>query len=320
MIVKHKTWMHAALTLLVLLPFVALPALAQQDGDAKYEVTTKVEKQNDGEQVREERVVIVPRVRVEGAEGLEGADVRFQPNVRVIVSQEEGEDGETVTRSFAWQGEDGEMVELAPGQGGMFFAPGAERGFLGVELTDLTPELRLHFGAPEDAGVLVGRVEPDSPAAAAGIQVGDVITRADGEEVGSALGLTARIGMRKEGDLVALEVVRDRKVETLSATLETRERAQIEVGHLLRRIGEEGEGLDYEFNPQAFEHQMEGVRDYFASPAWNTRVMHMEGMEEGMRERLDRLEKELDKIQQQLDVEVTVEVQGEDDGGGDDAP
>jgi len=318
--VKLKTRMHMTLTILFLLPLVALPALAQQDGDAKYEVAKKTQKQDDGERVREERVVIVPRVHVEGAEGLEGADVHLQPNVRVIVNQEKGEDGETVTHSFAWQGENGEMVELAPGHGEMFFAPGAERGFLGVDLTDLTPELRRHFGAPEEAGVLVGRVEPDSPAAAAGLQVGDVITRADGEEVGSALALTARIGMRKEGDLVALEVVRDGKVETLSATLVTRQRAQIEVGHLLRRIGEDGEALDYEFNPQVFEHQMEGVREYFASPAWNTRVMHMEGMEEGLRERLDRLEKELENIQQQLDVEVTVQVEGEDDGGADDAP
>ena len=42
---------------------------------------------------------------------------------------------------------------------------GASRGYLGAALTDLTPELRGHFGAPEDAGVLVARVEEESPAA-----------------------------------------------------------------------------------------------------------------------------------------------------------
>src|SRR5262245_15606747 len=46
-------------------------------------------------------------------------------------------------------------------------------GFLGVQLIGITPELRQHYGVPKDAGVLVGAVEADSPAAKAGIQVGD---------------------------------------------------------------------------------------------------------------------------------------------------
>src|SRR5580765_8248340 len=42
------------------------------------------------------------------------------------------------------------------------------RSRLGISLVDITPELRSHFGAPKDAGVLVGSVEKDSPAARAG--------------------------------------------------------------------------------------------------------------------------------------------------------
>ena len=51
-------------------------------------------------------------------------------------------------------------------------APRLSGGYLGVELVDLTPELREHFGAPRDVGVMVGRVEPGSPAARAGLEVG----------------------------------------------------------------------------------------------------------------------------------------------------
>ena len=43
----------------------------------------------------------------------------------------------------------------------------------------MTQELRAHYGAPKDAGVLVAGVESESPAAKAGIQVGDIVTRAD---------------------------------------------------------------------------------------------------------------------------------------------
>ena len=37
------------------------------------------------------------------------------------------------------------------------------RGFLGVGLTELTPELRTHFGVPEESGVMVSKVEPGKP-------------------------------------------------------------------------------------------------------------------------------------------------------------
>ena len=50
-------------------------------------------------------------------------------------------------------------------------------GYLGVQLMDITEELREFYGAPRDAGTLVSRVAEDSPAAAAGFEVGDVITR-----------------------------------------------------------------------------------------------------------------------------------------------
>ncbi|MCP4249961.1 MAG: PDZ domain-containing protein, partial [bacterium] len=61
-----------------------------------------------------------------------------------------------------------------------------KRGFLGVALNALSPELQQHFGAPEETGVLVGSVVEESPAQAAGLRVGDVITAIDGERITSA--------------------------------------------------------------------------------------------------------------------------------------
>jgi S1-C subfamily serine protease len=48
-------------------------------------------------------------------------------------------------------------------------------GSLGLCAAELTPDLRRHFGAPAGAGLLVTAVGPDSPAARAGVQVGDVV-------------------------------------------------------------------------------------------------------------------------------------------------
>ncbi len=92
------------------------------------------------------------------------------------------------------------------------------RGFLGVGLKELTPELQTHFGAPEGSGVLVASVSDESPAAAAGIRVGDVITAVDGLAVDSSRDLSREIRHRP-GDSVAIELVRKGEPRQVTATL-----------------------------------------------------------------------------------------------------
>src|SRR4029077_19784150 len=70
------------------------------------------------------------------------------------------------------------IVEDGPADARVAHHP--RRGYLGIQLIEITPELRAHYGVARDAGVLVGGVEPDSPAAKAGIEVGDIITRDGG--------------------------------------------------------------------------------------------------------------------------------------------
>ncbi|HSN25412.1 MAG TPA: PDZ domain-containing protein [Kofleriaceae bacterium] len=60
------------------------------------------------------------------------------------------------------------------------------QGRLGLMLEGLTPQLRSYFGAPNDSGLLVAQVAPNSPAARAGVQVGDVITQVNRQTVQSA--------------------------------------------------------------------------------------------------------------------------------------
>jgi serine protease Do len=89
---------------------------------------------------------------------------------------------------------------------------------LGVELVRTTPELRTHLGAPEDHGVLVGKVLPGSAAEKAGIRVGDVITTVDGSEVSSAGGILEALA-DKSGQGVDIELVRDGKGMKVRADL-----------------------------------------------------------------------------------------------------
>ena len=94
-----------------------------------------------------------------------------------------------------------------------------KRGYMGVNLTELTPELRTHFGAPEEAGVMVSKVEPGSPAEKAGIKAGDVITSINGSRVGSREDLLR--GMRDAAtEDVQIGIVRDRKESSVTAKIE----------------------------------------------------------------------------------------------------
>ena len=120
----------------------------------------------------------------------------------------------------------------------VFQMGGFRRARIGVRLIEITPELRAHYGAPREAGVLVAGVEPDSPAARAGIQVGDVITSAEGERIASARDLSAAVRRKKGGEAVKLEVARDGAMRSLSVTVEERKGREIAMGDLKRRIRE----------------------------------------------------------------------------------
>jgi membrane-associated protease RseP (regulator of RpoE activity) len=102
----------------------------------------------------------------------------------------------------------------------------SRRGYIGVRPIEMTPDLRAHFGAPRDAGVLVGEVEADGPAAKAGLQVGDVVTAVDGEKIDSA-DLSRAIRGKKNGETVKLEVLRDKAKKTLSVAVAERKRTEI---------------------------------------------------------------------------------------------
>jgi Do/DeqQ family serine protease len=90
------------------------------------------------------------------------------------------------------------------------------RGWLGVAIQDLSPELAAGFGVKEDAGVLVAEVMKDSPAGAAGLKPGDVITDFNGGGVKDVTDLQKRVAAVEPGRAAPMTVTRDRKTVTLS--------------------------------------------------------------------------------------------------------
>jgi len=95
-----------------------------------------------------------------------------------------------------------------------------QRGFLGVRLQDIDPDLAEQFNIAENtSGALIAEVTEKSAAAEAGLKSGDVITELNGTPVKDSRHLKLAVGRMAPGDKVALKVLRDGKEKSFNATL-----------------------------------------------------------------------------------------------------
>ena len=93
------------------------------------------------------------------------------------------------------------------------------RGWLGVSLQPLTPDLAPSFGAKDKKGALVSDVVSDSPAAKAGVQPGDVVVDFAGRKIENPGDLARAVGLAAPGTDAKLTVWRDKSEKTLAITL-----------------------------------------------------------------------------------------------------
>ena len=93
------------------------------------------------------------------------------------------------------------------------------RGWLGVEIQPVTPDLADSLGVKPDTGALVAKESGDSPAARAGVKVGDVIASVNGEAVASPRDLARRIAALGPKKVVSLKLSRDGKEKQVEVTL-----------------------------------------------------------------------------------------------------
>ncbi|MEX2353308.1 MAG: PDZ domain-containing protein, partial [Gammaproteobacteria bacterium] len=94
------------------------------------------------------------------------------------------------------------------------------RGWLGVIIQDVTRDLAESFNMDIPHGALVARVLPDSPADRAGLEVGDVITHFNNNEVSTSAELPPLVGSTRTGTRAPVKVIRDGKSRTITVTLD----------------------------------------------------------------------------------------------------
>lgn len=104
------------------------------------------------------------------------------------------------------------------------------RGYLGVVVQPVTAELSQEFGMKEPRGALIADVSPDTPAAEAGLQPGDVVVAFNGTEVRDARHLQLLVAQQRPGAQVELRILREGKEQTVTPTLAEQPRRGLAAG------------------------------------------------------------------------------------------
>ncbi len=191
------------------------------------------------------------------------------------------------------------------------------RRFIGVQLITLTPELRRHFGVPDDRGVMVSKVIEDTPAAAAGIEVGDVLVTADGSPIDTAGDVSKVLSGKDLGDNVQIDLWREGERTALQVGFEEREAKtfNVEAPAMLhpRMFHERGEipsdarGLaDKTITIRALRQEelddaMHALDEYFQSEEWQQRAEQLKSLDlDSVQQRMKALEQRLQDLERQL--------------------
>jgi membrane-associated protease RseP (regulator of RpoE activity) len=188
--------------------------------------------------------------------------------------------------------------------------PLIRRGFLGINLTELTPELRAHFGVPEEEGVMVSKVEDGSPADKAGVKVGDILTSVDGQAIKNSWDVMAKVRRMEDGQQVPLEVWRNGRAQNLTATVVERERSELDLGPMFFK-GKEGEPMVFHMDHDKIQgwkpEDFEKLREKFGegnviriNPGEGGRLL-VSPREAELEKKLKQLEKRIQELEQQLE-------------------
>jgi len=104
------------------------------------------------------------------------------------------------------------------------------RGWLGVSIQELSPELAQQFGVPDAKGVLVSDVLDGSPAKRAGLERGDVVTEFDGKPVETPTHLRNVVAQTPVGKKAAVKFIRDKQTRTVDVTIAEQPKSVAQAG------------------------------------------------------------------------------------------
>ena len=96
------------------------------------------------------------------------------------------------------------------------------RGYLGVQIQEVTSDLAKSFGLKKPRGALVGEAYPDTAAANAGIKAGDIILEFDGKKIEKSTDLPPIVGVSPLDKKLKVKVLRNGKIKIFKVKLKSR--------------------------------------------------------------------------------------------------
>jgi serine protease Do len=117
------------------------------------------------------------------------------------------------------------------------------RGWLGVQIQPITPDLAKEFNLSDKEGALIGDVTEDSPAAKAGLQRGDVIVEFSGKKVTNPVELRNMVAAVAPGQKITMKIMRNSKQLSITAT-----------------VTEAPAGAQQQQSPKSFDNLLNGVQ------------------------------------------------------------
>jgi C-terminal processing protease CtpA/Prc len=166
------------------------------------------------------------------------------------------------------------------------------RMYMGVNLQELNPDLAAYFQVDPNAGVLITSVEPDSPAAKAGLRSGDVITHINGNKVNQSSDVVSQLGDSEEGKQLEVTVLRHGSEQKMIVIPEQRSWGHPEIPAMpeLRQMLRD--------NPK-FEEDMQNLRDEMENLK-NDMQLRKEDLQKMKQEIQEKIREEMDKLRQEL--------------------
>ena len=190
------------------------------------------------------------------------------------------------------------------------------RRYIGVQLITLTPELRRHFGVPDDRGVMVSKVIEETPAETAGIEVGDVLVTADGSPIDTAGDVSKVLAGKEAGANVQIDLWRNGTRTALAVGFEEREPRMFNVKApmmirplMLHEHGDapvDARGLadrtiTISARGEELDEAMHALDEYFQSDEWQERAQQLKSLDlEAVQQRMKALEQRLQDLERQL--------------------
>ena len=134
-------------------------------------------------------------------------------------------------------------------------------GRIGIGIADVTPENAKFFDESNASGGVVTQVEPDSPGAKAGLEIGDVVTEIDGQKVTDAGELQVMVGQKQPGTKINLTVLRNGKSMNIPVTLEGMDAKSGENGNSSKPEGKARWGIGLGDLNSDLRDQLQAPRD-----------------------------------------------------------